>query len=328
MSIRKSLLAGILLAHGLMPVVVCIAGQQPDPPSPAAMHAATARHRLEQKRVIVEMIGHGAYDLARDLAQQFIDTAARASERVEGHRLRSMAYWYEDNNHLAEMALDDAQAIYDADPQLRAETPRLAGILDMDRAQLAFSRGDYLAALSIYDRVIASPGTASPSDLRIAMRHAAMFSAQIGRYAEAVERVDALLASPVGGILPVDERLSLMLMQVTWLEQSGDLATAASRAGSLWDSYKHTGDLSVIEAGVLAARWKPVTTHCAERLALIREVWAKIMPHRARPNLDPSHRSRVDSVAHQVLVVIADTRDCAPAELNAWARQELAAMRQ
>jgi hypothetical protein len=137
--------------------------------------------------------------------------------------------------------------------------------------------------------------------------------------------VDTLLSGVVGSILPTDEVIALRASQASWHRSMGDIDGAAARYQAIWDAYRERDDYGVFVAGITLARWRPVPTHCDERLALARAVLQKIQTARTlgtKSRLAPSERVLLD-LEYDCQVVIADSGACpgeGPAAQRALAR--------
>lgn len=282
-----------------------------------------ARHQILAR--IVEQIDQGNLGAARVTAQSLVDAPLVPEEIIQGRRLLATIAQRQRDFPEADAHLRAAMAELDARPDLaiRRRTPR--GSILMDQAQLAaFGRLHREEAIAIYDQVLARPDEASPRDQWIAAQNAAMLCVELGRYSEAVQRVDALLLTPAATEIPARELIALRASQASWPANAGDLAEAKRRSEAVWRDYQDQDDQAIFEVGLRLARWLPAPQKCAERLQLASTLLEKTRALRATPSINPNAPTpaQLDDIDQEILKVIADSHGCND-PMVPWARQAL-----
>lgn len=210
------------------------------------------------------------------------------------------------------MELTAARNALAASPETRARLTSLDATITMDEAQLAMMQGEHASAIALYDRV-AADANARARDRRIAAQNAAMLCQRLGRYREAVQRVDSLLASPLATDMPDGQRIMVRVSQANWPAEGGDLSEALRLSMAVWRDYHDRDDSAVLQLGLRIARWTPGDAeHCADRIELTRLVLDKILALRARgaaPPNDPYAASpaELDTFENDALVILANT---------------------
>ncbi len=314
---------GALAAVGTMSVRAI----QPVPEERGAREAANFA-AYQRTAMAVGLIGQGETGRAQATAifDGMIANPQHPTDVVEGFRLKSLVSAESGDNIRALSYLGDAQAALDASPEVRERFPHLAPIIAMDRAQR--SHDDPAAAIALYDGVRGMVPGASDRDVRIATQNAMFLAAKMGDSAGAVVRSDELLASPLLGLMPVDEVIGVRLSQVGWLADSGRLPEAAARGTAVWNEYPAEYTPEMIRLGTQLAGWLPAPSQCDARVQLSQEVLARIQllqqaqANGRAPGVDAA---AVRTLELQALTVLADTFGCngTNRELVQWARAQL-----
>jgi hypothetical protein len=321
---NRAVMIGIALvavAAVTMSMGICL--QPPTNPGPDAARAARTKH--EQKAKAIGLMHAGDLRSARATFQRMVDQPDSDTERVEGLRLLSQTYEIEGDADQAERMLSAAEAVYTATVRLQTDRPTLRGTLLMDRAQLMWRvHHDMSGAVQLYDQVARSGTDAHVRDRRIAAQNAAVLCADLGRRREAVRRVDDLLGSSLGALIPTDEVVGLRMSQVSWLRDDGNLDEAYARCKRVWVEYSDRDEIDVLDAGIQASRWCPaVPEHCAERLAILRAVIQKIDNLRVAVRAGTADAAALTDHVREARAAVDDSGACADETFTAWAHQRL-----
>ncbi len=299
---------------------------QPSPTPPQAVIPDEARARLAEYENAVRSLWRGDATAASELARRMIDHPSSDKEQVEGLRLLSQTFRASGDLTVADATLLAAIALVERSATLNREDPSLRAAIVMDRADLAcFAARDHALALSLYDEVAASGSGARLRDVRLAMQNAAMLCEHVGRRDEAIQRVDALLASPAASLIPREDLPKLRASQAGWIVKTGNLAEARRRYLAIWNEFHDRDDPVVLQAGVYLAGWTPQPRECAERLRWCRFLLARFADIRQRPDVHPGHptATELDDLERQVQFHIANSEDCGDLEFVDQARSRL-----
>jgi hypothetical protein len=326
---RVKLILGTLAAGAIACIGVATSNIKTSVASPSrSLRGPTREELLARSRLfrqILNDIQAANFQSARAAAQGLIDAPLVPDEVVQGHRFIAMIARGKGNYAEAESSLQTALATVTSNPAMVAQRPWLPASIVMDQADLAaFGQRNRERAITLYDQVLAQSAIAQPRDVWIAAQNAAMMCADLGRWAEAVRRVDSLLASSAAGQVPPSKLIALRVSQANWIARSGDLPGAMRRSKSLWDQYQSDDDYAVFLVGLRVAEWSPATQDCATRLAITSALLSKINALRSTPSTNPAAptAAQLDDLEHQTLVVMANSIGCDPG-LVAWARAAL-----
>lgn len=297
------------------------------PPSQAERDAIRARD-TDRLRALA-LIEQGRAAEARNLVRPMIDTPINDYDAVEGNRIMSMSHRRDGDIAAAKASLEAALVAFDASPVLRTKTRWLRARIILDQADIAaFSERDTERAIRLYDQVVAQQASAKKTDVETAATNAAMLCASRGRYVEAVQRGDNLLASEAAAALSTRHVILLRVSQASWLAKHGDLQGAFARYQSIWTDYGQRSEAAVLNAGLSVAAGHPVPRDCASRVAIARALLEKIDAVRRAPVNTETETSasatELNEIEHQTLVVIADSGGCeGEREFVQWARGRL-----
>lgn len=293
--------------------------------APITREALLARHVLFKDAF--QLMETGDLEGARSMLDGIIANPLREQEVIEAHRMLAMVALRRGDLEDADSHLQDALGMLDAHPSLAVQQPLLKSMILMDQADLAaFGRGDRSSAILLYDRVVGRAELTQPRALLIAEKNAAFLCAKMGRVTEAVQRVDALVASPIAALMSEGDLIQLLASQASWVEGSGDLVGGIARYRSIWNAYSHLDEDVVFLAGVRIASTLPVPLACEERLSLASTLLTKIYAMHSAPSQSayaPKGESLMQ-LEREILTIIVNSQGCAdPGGLIDHARIQL-----
>lgn len=160
----------------------------------------------------------------------------------------------------------------DVDAQMAGSPAVRAGLLMELADALAFGSRDKREALVAYEEVLTLQGEGLAEHQWVAASHAAMFTADLGRPADAAVKAARALGLPEAAARPEGDRQALRLARAQWLRDAGDLRGSFDAHLALWSDGQHSANPIMISVGLQLAAWHPVSPDCTARLAVCRRV--------------------------------------------------------
>jgi tetratricopeptide (TPR) repeat protein len=280
-----------------------------------------ANDRLDRVLKLVRNLNAGEHAAARAEFERMMSNPQSPLDAVDGRRMMAMSLRQSGDGPMADIFLDDAlKALAAVDEQDAVKSAMKRTIL-MDRADLAaFTLGDSERAILLYDEVV-SADPSNPASL-IAARNAAFLHAKIGKFAAAIERVDALLASPAASTMSQADRTELLASQASWFTALGDRGQAYSHYLAIWTA-RTADSLTVANAGAMCVSVIPAQTRCKELLSLAEDVLAMVDRLKVSGAAHGSPLAEIVSCEQQVAASIISAEGCASAATVQAARVRL-----
>lgn len=301
-----------------------VVGSQPEQPNRRrAVYPARSAEVLQQMQSAETLEDQGQHEAARAVYQAIQNSDPNSPDAVHAIRHIARSFRREDDFGQCLSHLQEAKSLIQSPTFSHQLRESLLQVVRMEIADLtAFSLHDKAQAVLQYDEIAAAGG--SDNDIaRIAGRNAAVLTAELGRYAEASDRAERLLTSPAF-TLPIDDALQIRMSQVSWHAQAGNLEAAKAHCVTIWEQNQDRGDYSVLWAGLHLARWSSMPIECNTRLTVCRSLLTKLDAAQANTQQEDTFtQTQIEDMLKQVLVVIADSKDCGDDQFVSYARQRL-----